>query len=58
MQEYIKWIDNLPLFQQAIELGWVDRPTLAGISAKMTQWSAHPYAFLATGRCVAVGQKE
>ena len=56
--EYTRWIENLPLFDQAVELGWVDRPTLQGIPARMMEWSRHPHAFLATARCVAVGQKE
>ncbi|PON17330.1 hypothetical protein C2W62_13760 [Candidatus Entotheonella serta] len=56
--EYIAWMDNLPLFDEAIALGWVDRPALNDIGAKMKQWSEHPDAFLALGRCRALGQKD
>jgi ubiquinone/menaquinone biosynthesis C-methylase UbiE len=54
---YIAWIAAMPLFEQAIALGWIDRPTLEDMCARMRQWSTHPDAFLATLRCEAVGQK-
>jgi len=47
----------MPLFDQAIALGWTDRATLGDMQARMRQWSAHPDAFLATLRCEAVGRK-
>ena len=55
---YIARIENLPLFDEAIELGWVDRPTLDNMGAQMRRWSEHPDAFLALGRCTALGRKE
>ena len=58
MEGYIEWIENLPLFQQIVELGWVDQSTLEGIKAGMRQWAEHPDAFLATARCEAVGGKD
>ena len=58
VEEYVRYIENWALFDQAVELGWVDRPTLERIRDRMRQWCAHPEAFLATGRCVAVGQKK
>ena len=54
---YVDWIDHLPLFDEAIELGWVDRGTLERIGAQMKRWSEHPDAFLALGRCKALGRK-
>ena len=54
---YIAWMENLPLFDEAIELGWVDRPTLERLGANMKQWSEHPDAFLALGSCRAVGRR-
>ncbi|MDH3601026.1 MAG: methyltransferase domain-containing protein [Candidatus Tectomicrobia bacterium] len=53
---YIAWMENLPLFDEAIELGWIDRPTLERMGANMRQWSEHPDAFLALGSCRAVGR--
>jgi ubiquinone/menaquinone biosynthesis C-methylase UbiE len=57
VEEYVVWMAKLPLFEQVIALGWVDRPALQGIEASMRQWSQHPDAFLATGRCRAMGRK-
>jgi ubiquinone/menaquinone biosynthesis C-methylase UbiE len=54
---YIDWMDNLPLFEHSVELGWVDRPTLDGIKESMRQWANEPDAFLALGRCEAIGRK-
>ena len=54
---YIDWMENLPLFEQSIELGWADRPTLEGIIDGMRQWARGPDAFLALGRCEAVARK-
>jgi ubiquinone/menaquinone biosynthesis C-methylase UbiE len=54
---YTTWMEAMPLFAQAIALGWIDRATLADMQARMRQWSAHPDAFLATLKCEAVGQK-
>ena len=55
---YVSWLENLPLFDQVVELGWADHPTLERIGAGMRQWSKHPDAFLATGKCRAVARKE
>ena len=54
---YIDWMETMPLFAQAIALGWIDRTTLEDMQARIRRWSAHPDAFLATLRCEAVGQK-
>ena len=43
---YIDWMETMPLFDQAIALGWIDRDALGDIQARMRQWSAHPDAFL------------
>jgi len=58
IEGYVDWIENIPLFDQAAELGWVDHPILDAMKADMRQWSRHPDAFLATGRCRAVARKE
>jgi ubiquinone/menaquinone biosynthesis C-methylase UbiE len=54
---YIDWMETMPLFAQAITLGWIDRAALGDMQARMRQWSTHPDAFLATLRCDAVGRK-
>lgn len=54
---YIDWMETMPLFDQAIALGWCDRATFRDMQARMRQWCAHPDAFLATPRCEAVGRK-
>jgi ubiquinone/menaquinone biosynthesis C-methylase UbiE len=54
---YDAWIETMPLFEEMIALGWMDRPTLEELRRRMHQWSRHPDAFLATLRCEAVGQK-
>ena len=58
VEGYVSWIENVPLFDQAVERGWVDRPGLDEIKAGMRRWSKHPQAFLATGSCKAVASKE
>lgn len=57
VDSYIDWMENLPLFEQSIALGWADRPTLDGIKEGMRQWARSPDAFLALGRCEAIGRK-
>ena len=54
---YIAWMENLPLFDQAVESGRVDRAALDKIKKGMKEWSELPHAFIAKGRCVAIGQK-
>lgn len=54
---YYTWMATMPLFEQIIALGWIDRPALEDMCTRMRQWSRHPDAFLATLRCEAVGQK-
>ena len=57
VEAYVQWVDNWALFDQAVELGWTDRPALDGMTAEMKRWSENPDAFLAITRCTAIGQK-
>ncbi len=57
VEGYVQWIDNVPLFDRAIELGWIDRTMLDEIKAGMRRWSNHPDAFLATAGCRALARK-
>ena len=54
---YIAWMETLPLFDQAVESGRVDRAALNKIKKGMKEWSELSHAFIAKGRCVALGQK-
>lgn len=54
---FIGWIENLPLFQEAIELGWVDKQELAEIIDGMRKWAQHPDAFIGIGRTEALARK-
>ncbi|MCH8063439.1 MAG: methyltransferase domain-containing protein [Chloroflexi bacterium] len=54
---YIDWIENLPLFEQAVDLGWIDRPSLERMCAEMKEWGDRPDAFMAVARCTAIGRK-
>jgi DNA-binding LacI/PurR family transcriptional regulator len=58
MEWYIQWMENLPLFDRAVEMGWVDRPTLDHLPTRMRRWSEQPDAFLAIASCMAIGWKE
>ena len=54
---YIAWTENLPWFDQALELKLVDQAELDEMKDGMKRWSELPDAFIAKGRCVAVGRK-
>jgi len=58
VEGYVQWIESWPLFDQAVELGWLDRGSLEGIVAGLKQWSQRPDAFLSTTNCRGVGQKQ
>ena len=55
---HIERVKKLPLFDQAIELGWTDRPALEKMTAEMGEWAKHPDAFLAIAACKLVARKE
>ena len=48
---------NFPLFDESIALGEVDRATLNQMAENMLKWAEQPDAFLAMGRCIAIGLK-
>jgi SAM-dependent methyltransferase len=57
MEGFIGWIENVPIFDQAIELGWTDAAEIQSIIDGMRQWAKHPDAFIGTGRTEAVARK-
>ena len=42
VEAYVGWIENLPLFDEALERGWIDRPALKTMKAGMLEWSSDP----------------
>lgn len=44
--------------KQLVQLGWVDRETLASMRRSLRTWGENPGAFHATANCEAVGWKE
>lgn len=54
---YIDWVQNLPLFGEAVELGWIDSPSLERMCADMREWGKRSDGFMAVGRCSAIGRK-
>lgn len=55
---YVSWMKNFRIFDEAVALGEVDRPTLERMEANMLAWAEGPDAFVAMGRCTAVGVKQ
>ena len=54
---YIAWMKNFRIFDEAVALGEVDRSTLYRMEENMLKWAENPDAFVATGRCTAIGVK-
>ena len=54
---YVAWMKNFRIFDEAVALGEVDRSTLDTMAENMLKWSDNPDAFVAMGRCTAIGVK-
>ena len=54
---YISWMKNFRIFDEAVSLGDVDRSTLDKMEENMLKWADDPEAFIAVGRCTAIGVK-
>ena len=54
---YIAWIENIPLFQESIELGLTTDAELKSMVDGIRQWGEHPDAYLSVARAHAVGVK-
>ena len=57
MARFVEWIQNIPLFQESIELGLTTDAELASMADAMRAWARHPNAYFATASCYAVGVK-
>ena len=56
-ETYIAWIENIPLFQESIELGLTTDSELKSMVNGIRGWAKHPDAYLSTARAHAVGVK-
>ena len=54
---YISWMKNFRIFDEAVSLGDVDRSTLDKMEENMRKRADNPEAFVAMGRCTAIGVK-
>lgn len=55
--EYLAFIDKLPMFEQAVELGITTPEELTEVRKGMIEWSKHPDAYLAVIRIRALAYK-
>ena len=56
-ETYISWIENIPLFQESIELGITTEAELKSMVNGIREWAKHPDAYLSLARGHAVGVK-
>ncbi len=56
-ETYIAWIENIPLFQESIELGLTTDAELESMVNGIREWANHPDAYLSIARAHAVGVK-
>ena len=58
VEEYIAWMDNIPLFRESVELGITSDAELDSIRSALREWAQRPNAYIATARTHAVGVKK
>ncbi len=56
-ETYIAWIENIPLFQESIELGLTTDSELESMVSGIREWAKHSDAYLSIARAHAVGVK-
>ena len=56
-ETYISWIENIPLFQESIELGITTDAELKSMVNGIREWANHPDAYLSLARGHAIGVK-
>ena len=56
-ETYIAWTENIPLFQESIELGITTDAELRSMVDGIREWAEHPDAYLSLARAHAVGVK-
>ena len=58
VEGYITWMENIPLFQESIQLGLTTADEIDAIKTAMRAWAQDPDAFIAVAHAYAIGQKE
>ena len=56
-ERFISWLDNIPLFQESVELGITSESELDAVRAGMREWAAHPDAYFSLPGVRALGVK-
>ena len=56
-ETYISWIENIPLFQESIDLGLTTDAELKSMVTGIREWAKHPDAYLSLARGHAIGVK-
>ncbi len=57
-ETYVAWIENIPLFQESIDLGITTDTELKSMVSGIREWAQHPDAYMSTARAHAVGVKQ
>ena len=57
VEGYITWMENIPLFQESIQLGLTTDEELTAIKTAMRAWAQDPDAFTAIAHAYAIGAK-
>ena len=57
-EDYVTWIENIPLFQESVALGVTTNSDLRSIVSGIREWAEHTDAYLATARTHAIGVKK
>ena len=56
-ENYITWLENIPLFRESIDLGITTQSELDSIRSAMREWAQQPAAYVATAGARAIGIK-
>jgi SAM-dependent methyltransferase len=56
IEGYISWMENLPLFQESIQLGLTNEAELESIKRGMREWYAGPDVYFANAHTYGVGR--
>ena len=57
VEGYISWMENIPIFDESVELGIVTPAELEAMKTEMREWAKLPEAFFANGSAYAIGTK-